>query len=119
MRKSTAFGLVALVLGSIAVRLSPLWSFLYWGSDTGEYLAILRDLARTGHVSTTYSGWGVTYPYFPGMFFLQQGLASLAGLDLPTVLNVLVPIFGALSFFEALNRGFSVLFAANYGHDSI
>ena len=97
MRKSTAFGLAALVLGSIAVRLSPLWSFLYWGSDTGEYLAILRDLARTGHVSTTYSGWGVTYPYFPGMFFLQQGLASLAGLDLPTVLNVLVPILGALS----------------------
>src|SRR5437667_420173 len=97
MRKSTALGLTALVLGSVAVRLSPLWSFLYWGSDTGEYFAILRDLVRTGHVSTTYDGWGVTYPYFPGMFFLQGGLAHLSGLDLPTVLNVLVPILGALS----------------------
>jgi len=97
MRKSTAFGLTALVLGSIAVRLSPLWSFLYWGSDTGEYFAILRDLVRTGHVSTMYGGWGVTYPYFPGMFFLQGGLAHLSGLDLPTVLNLLVPILGALS----------------------
>src|SRR5947199_4009914 len=97
MRKSTALGLTALVLGSVAVRLSPLWSFLYWGSDTGEYFAILRDLVRTGHVSTMYDGWGVTYPYFPGMFFLQGGLAHLSGLDLPTVLNLLVPILGALS----------------------
>src|SRR5438445_356247 len=97
MRKSTVFGLTALVLGSVGVRLSPLWSFLYWGSDTGEYFAILRNLASTGHVSTIYDGWGVTYPYFPGMFFLQGGLAALSGLDLPTVLNLLVPILGAVS----------------------
>jgi len=97
MRKSTALGLTALVLGSIAVRLSPLWSFLYWGSDTGEYFAILRGLVQTHHVSTMYDGWGVTYPYFPGMFFVQVGLVDLAALDLPTVLNLLVPILGALS----------------------
>jgi len=97
MRKSTALGLTALVLGSIAVRLSPLWSFLYWGSDTGEYFAILRDLVRSGHVSTMYDGWGITYPYFPGTFFLQGGLADLADLDVPTVLNFLVPILGSLS----------------------
>src|SRR5205807_9270271 len=96
MRKSTAFGLTALVLGSIAVRLSPLWSFLYWGSDTGEYFAILRDLVRTGHVSTMYGVWGVTYPYFSGMFFLQGGLAHLSGLDLPTVLNLLVLFLGSI-----------------------
>src|SRR5438094_8323149 len=58
---------------------------------------MLRDLVRTGHVSTTYDGWGVTYPFFPGMFFLQGGLAHLSVLDLPTVLNVLVPILCALS----------------------
>ena len=97
MRKSTALGLTALVLGSIAVRLSPLWSFLYWGSDTGEYFALLRSLVQTHHVSTMYDGWGVTYPYFPGMFFVQVGLVDLAALDLPTVLNLLVPILGALS----------------------
>src|SRR5256886_16767815 len=97
MRRSTALGLPPLIRGSIAGRLSPLWSFLYWGSDTGEYSALLRSLVQTHHVSTMYDGWGVTYPYFPGMFFVQVGLVDLAALDLPTVLNLLVPILGALS----------------------
>lgn len=97
MRKSTALGLASVVLASIAIRLSPLLTFLYWGSDTGEYLVILRGLGRTGHVSTTYYGWGITYPYFPGMFFVQAGLVDLGRLDLPTVLNLLVPTLGALA----------------------
>src|SRR2546428_8915605 len=97
MRKSTALGLAAIALGSISVRLSPLSSFVYWGSDTGEYFSILRTLVRTGHVSTPYYGWGITYPYFPGMFFVQAGLADLGGLDVSTVLNLLVPILGALA----------------------
>jgi len=97
MRKSTALGVMAILIGSVAIRLSPLLSFLYWGSDTGEYFAILRDLVRTGHVSNVYYGWGITYPYFPGMFFVQGGLVELAGLDVPTVLNLLVPLLGALA----------------------
>src|SRR3989442_10352643 len=97
MRKSAAIALGAIVLGAIAVRLAPLWSFLYWGSDTAEYFSILRNLVRTGHVSTTYYGWGVTYPYFPGVFFPQAGLVELGGLRPPTVLNLLVPGIGALA----------------------
>src|SRR5881628_786607 len=97
MRKSTAVALAAVVLVSIVVRLSPLWSFLYWGSDTGEYFSILRALVRGNHLSTTYYGWGVTYPYFPGMFFAQAGFVDLAGLDVPTTINLLVPILGALA----------------------
>src|SRR5438132_2082035 len=97
MRKSTTVALSAVALVSIAVRLSPLWSFLYWGSDTGEYFSILRALVRNGHLSTTYSGWGVTYPYFPGMFFAQGGFVDLGGLDVPTTINLLVPILGALA----------------------
>ena len=97
MRGSAAVGLMGLAFASIAVRLSPLWSFVYWGSDTGEYFAIARTLIRTGHVATTYDGWGVTYPFFPGMFFLQAGLVQIGGLDLPTVLNLLVPSLGALA----------------------
>src|SRR2546429_7921012 len=97
MRKFTALGLAAIALGSISVRLSPLSSFVYWGSDTGEYFSILRTLVRTGHVSTPYYGWGITYPYFPGMFFVQAGLADLGGIDVSTVLNLLVPILGALA----------------------
>src|SRR2546428_9285129 len=97
MRNSTAVALAAVVLVSIAVRLSPLWSFLYWGSDTGEYFSILRALIRSDHLTTTYYGWGVTYPYFPGMFFAQAGFVDLGGLDVPTTINLLVPILGALA----------------------
>src|SRR3989442_14192499 len=96
MRKSTALGLAAIALGSISVRLSPLWSFVYWGSDTGEYFSIFRTLVRTGHVSTPYYGWGITYPYFPGMFFVQAGLADLGGAVVSTVLNLLFPILGVV-----------------------
>src|SRR2546427_334424 len=95
MRKSTALGLAAIALGSISVRLSPLSSFVYWGSDTGEYFSILRTLVRTGHASTPYYGWGITYPYFPGMFFVQAGLADLGGVEASAVLTLLVPILGA------------------------
>ena len=119
MRGSGAAGLIGLVLASISVRLSPLWSFVYWGSDTGEYFVIARTLIRTGHVSTTYYGWGVTYPYFPGMFFLQGGLVQVGGLDLPTVLTLLVPSLGAMAviplFFLAIRVSGDVrvaLFAA-------
>src|SRR3989442_5194956 len=97
MRKSTTVALSSVALVSIAVRLSPLWSFLYWGSDTGEYFSILRALVRTGNLSTQYYGWGVTYPYFPGMFFAQVGFVDLGGLDVPTTINLLVPILGALA----------------------
>src|SRR3989442_5139731 len=97
MRKSTAIALAAVTLIAIAVRLSPLWSFLYWGSDTGEYFAILRALVRGGHVSTPYYGWGVTYPYFPGTFFAQAGVVDLGGLDMPTTINLVVPVLGALA----------------------
>src|SRR5438445_12111386 len=97
MRKSTALGLAAIALGSISVRLSPLSSFVYWGSDTAEYFSILRTLMRTGHVSTPYYGWGITYPYFPGMFFVQAGLADLGGLGVSAVVNLLVPPVGALA----------------------
>src|SRR2546422_10063141 len=96
MRKSTAVALAAVALVSIAVRLLPLWSFLYWGSDTGEYFSILRALVRGDHLSTTYYGWGVTYPYFPGMFFAQAGFVDLGGFGVPTVINLLVPVLGAL-----------------------
>src|SRR5256885_16547800 len=97
MRKSTAIALAAVTLIAIAVRLSPLLSFLYWGSDTGEYFSILRALVRGGRVSTPYYGWGVTYPHFPGMFFAQSGALELGPLHVPTTINLLVPVLGALA----------------------
>ncbi len=96
MKKSVPLALTAILLAAIGIRLSPLLSFLYWGSDIGEYYAILRDLEATGHVSTQYAGWGVTYPYFPGMFFVQDALVALSRVGVTAALSLLVPILGAL-----------------------
>jgi len=97
VRRSTALALAAIVVAAIVIRLSPLLTSLYWGSDFGEYFGILRTLSVRGAVPTHYVGWGSTYPWFPGMFFAQDALLQLGGLDLPTVLNLLVPILGALA----------------------
>lgn len=115
MKPSTAGALGAIVIGAIAIRLSPLWSFLYWGSDTGEYFAILRDLVRTGHVSTTYHGWGITYPYFPGAFFPQAGLVELGRVDVPTVLNLLLPVLGALGVIPMFLLGVRIAKEPRFG----
>ena len=95
MRKSTASSLLAVLSLALALRLSPLTRFVYFGSDVGEYFRIAHDLAATGHVSLAYLGWGVTYPYFPGMFFVVAGPA-FAGLGLSGSLNLVVPALGAL-----------------------
>lgn len=97
MRRSTSLALAAIVLSAAAIRLSPLLSALYWGSDFGEYFGILRTLVSTGRMPTQYLGWGTTYPYFPGMFFAQADIVHLGAVDMPTVLNLVVPILGALA----------------------
>jgi len=115
MRKSVRAALAAILLAAIAIRLSPLWSFLYWGSDTGEYFAILQSLLRTRHVSTVYNGWGITYPYFPGVFFPQAGLVDLAGGDVPTVMNLLIPILGAFAVVPMLLLAVRITKEARFG----
>ena len=97
MRKSTAFALLAVVLAGTWIRLSPLLTSLYWGSDIGEYFFLLRSLAVTGRMPLAYVGWGTTYPYFPGMFYVQDAFAGLSGLSLSAVLDLVVPILGALA----------------------
>lgn len=97
MRRSTGLALAAIVVVAIAIRLSPLLTSLYWGSDFGEYFGILRFLSLRGGMPTHYLGWGTTYPWFPGMFFAQEALLGIGGLDLPTVLSLLVPVLGGLA----------------------
>ncbi len=95
MRKSTAASLVAVLCLSLVLRLSPLARFTYFGSDVGEYFRITQGLVSTGHVSLAYAGWGVTYPYFPGMFFVVAG-PVFGGLELSASLDLVVPAIGAL-----------------------
>src|SRR2546428_4072268 len=95
MRKSTAASLLAVLALALVLRLSPLTRFVYFGSDVGEYFRISKGLLETGHIALPYAGWGVTYPYFPGMFFLVAG-ASFGGLELSGSLDLVVPVLGAL-----------------------
>ncbi|OGS49739.1 MAG: hypothetical protein A3K65_05255 [Euryarchaeota archaeon RBG_16_68_12] len=95
MRRSTASSLIAVLFLALLLRLSPLARFLYFGSDIGEYFRITQGLVATGHVSLAYPGWGVTYPYFPGMFFVVSG-PVFAGLELGGSLDLIVPALGAL-----------------------
>ncbi len=85
------------MVAAIAIRLSPLLTSLYWGSDFGEYFGILRFVSLHGAMPTHYLGWGSTYPSFPGMFFAQEALLGIGGLDPLTVMNLLVPVLGALA----------------------
>ncbi len=97
MRKSTAFALAAVVLASVLLRLSPLLSFAFWGSDVGEYFTILRTVSLSGHLPTTYYGWGITYPYFPGMFLVQDAPIALAPIGVPAAIDLIVPVLGGLA----------------------
>ncbi len=97
MRRSTALALAAIVFAAIAIRLSPLLTSLYWGADFGEYFGILRFVSVRGMLPTHYAGWGTTYPSFPGMFLAQDAVLGLAGLGLPVVESLVVPILGALA----------------------
>ncbi len=97
MRRSTAFALGAVVLASILIRLSPLLSFAFWGSDVGEYFTILRTLTTAGHLPTTYHGWGITYPFFPGMFLAQAAPTLLAPMEVTAAVDLIVPVLGALA----------------------
>ncbi|HKZ99810.1 MAG TPA: hypothetical protein VJ326_09530 [Thermoplasmata archaeon] len=108
MRKSGPLALASITLGALSIRWLPLLSFLTWGADIGEYYAVLRDLAATGHVSTAYAGWGVTYPYFPGLFFAQDALAVLSPLDVPTVVSLLAPALGALAVLPVFLLGATI-----------
>ena len=96
MRRSTASALVAITISSILLRLSPLLTFAFWGSDVGEYFAILQRLVLSGHISTTYAGWGITYPEFPGMFLVQDSSVLLGGVSVEATLALLVPIAAGL-----------------------
>ncbi len=97
MRKSTAFALAAVVLASVYLRLSPLLSFAFWGSDVGEYFTILRTLNVAGHLPTTYHGWGITYPFFPGMFLAQDAPLLLAPIGVPAAVDLVIPILAGLA----------------------
>jgi len=87
---------MAILLIAVIARLVPLTKFVYWGSDVGEYHSLTEQLVTTGHLGTDYYGWGKTYPYFPGFYFVVGG-GSLMGVDSNAALNLIPTILNALA----------------------
>jgi hypothetical protein len=67
-------------LGLIA-RVFPALRWAVWGSDSGEYQLLTRQLVDTGRVLFPYHGWGVAYPYFPGMFVVSGAVHAVLGVE--------------------------------------
>ncbi len=104
MRKSTGCALLAIFFIGLFLRLLPLYGHLYWGADTGEYYFLTKDLVANGSITLPYEGWGFTYPYFPGMIFLN---AAVGFTNLSFLLTVsLVAVFlASLSVFPIFLLG--------------
>ncbi len=98
MRKSTGFALLGMFLTSFFLRILPLSGHLYWGADFGEYFYLTKDLVTNGSISPEYLGWGLAYPYFPGLIILN-GAVGLTGVSLPLVTSLVAVFLASLSVF--------------------
>lgn len=99
--RHAALGLAAVAALGVAVRLLPLASFAVWGSDTGEYHRLTEELVRQGRLSLDYPGWGVAYPWFPGLYSVAGAVSAMTGLDARASLEVLVPALAGLAALAA------------------
>lgn len=88
--------LAALLVAALAIRLAPLLQHTVWGADTGEYLAVTRQIIAEGGPPADYAGWGLAYPDFPGMQILVAQVSLATGIDPLSVLQVLVPALNVL-----------------------
>jgi hypothetical protein len=90
-----AFGVTWL---AALVRWWPLTQYAVWGSDQGQYGALVDNyVANGGQLSATYLGWGAAYPDFPGLFSFAGAFASISGVDAFLVLSIVVPAAAALT----------------------
>lgn len=94
--RALALALLVTALAAAATRLRPLARYAIWGSDSGEYVFLTQRLLDTGRISFEYTGWGLAYPYFPGLFVLDGAVALFTGIDVLSVQRVLVPALAGL-----------------------
>ncbi|MEA3201651.1 MAG: hypothetical protein QOE90_3079 [Thermoplasmata archaeon] len=95
-RRAAPWLMLAAMAVALAVRLWPTIRFGVWGSDSGEYVYLSRRLLATGHVSFPYQGWGVAYPYFPGMFVVSAAVSAVVGVDVTHATLWTTPVLSAL-----------------------
>lgn len=91
------FTLISIIIIAIIIRLIKLYEFAIWGSDSGEHYFLINQLVDIGYIDLDYNGWGLAYPYFPGMQLLTSGFTELSGVSTYHSLIFITPITAALS----------------------
>lgn len=94
-RRAAPWLLAAIAFIGLATRLHPTLRYGIWGSDSGEYLYLTRQLVDTGRIIFDYDGWGIAYPYFPGMFVLSGAVHAVLGVNLEIAVLWTTPILAA------------------------
>jgi len=107
MRKWVLPSLLAALLLAVVLRLQPLLRFELWGSDTGEYYTLIKGIVDRGFISTAYWGWGLGYPYFPGAEVLVGATSVVTGLDIFTMLRLVLPVLGSCTTVVAFMIGWT------------
>jgi len=97
MKRWVWAGLAGVLALAVAMRFWPLWQFMVWGSDSGEYFVLSSRLVGTSAISTDYGGWGFGYPYFPGMFILTGEFKLLTGVPILQSMQWVAPLVASLS----------------------
>lgn len=96
-RRAAPWLLGAIFLAGVIARLHPAVRYGVWGSDSGEYYFLTKQLVDTGRVSFEYDGWGLAYPYFPGMFVLSGAVHAITGVDVFYATQWTVPLVAGLT----------------------
>lgn len=96
-RRAAPWLMLAILLAGLVTRLHPAVRYAVWGSDSGEYLFLTRQLVETRSVGFDYQGWGLAYPYFPGMFVLSGAVHAVIGVDLFLAVQWTVPALASLT----------------------
>ena len=96
-RRAAPWLMGAVFLLGLLTRLHPAVRYGVWGSDSGEYLFLTQRIVDTGRISFDYDGWGLAYPYFPGMFVLSGAVHAITGVDVFYATQWVTPIVAALT----------------------
>lgn len=99
MKRSSALALASIFFVALFMRILPLFRFTLWGADTGEYYFLTNELITKNFISYNYNGWGVSYPYFPGMYVLSASTRLICNYDLISSLLLIPPIISSLFVF--------------------
>ena len=94
--------LYAIISFTALVRIYHNYNWRIWGSDSGEYLYLTRNLVDQGEIlNENYIGWGRAYPDFQGMQILTGSLSLLTTIEYHDVLMWLIPLVSALYLYPS------------------